>query len=120
MLEDAFFSHGIPAKVFDSIITDFEKRMGYNLENDNPINLIKKQQLKALIIHDENDKITSFQDSMEVSKLIPSLDLLPSSGLGHRRILFDETLIDKTLLYFEKNRFEAAMQNNSEKILSID
>jgi hypothetical protein len=120
MLEYAFFSHGIPSKVFYSLITDFERLMGYNLKNDNPINLIKKKQLQALIIHDKNDKITSFQDSMEVSKIIPSLDLFPTAGLGHRRILFDEAVINKSLQYIENNPLRNQDSNYSQKILSTD
>jgi len=101
MLEFAFFSHGIPPRVFYSLIREFEMRMGYNLINDNPINLVTKQSLAALIIHDQSDRITPFKDSAEASIQFPSLQLFSTSGLGHRRILFDDEVIGETLRYIE-------------------
>jgi len=120
MLEYAFISHGIPAKIFYSLINDFEIRMDYNLSNDNPIQLVSKQHLPALIIHDQSDSITPFKDSAEASVLVPSLQLLSTSGLGHRRILFDKEVIKKTLSYIKGNDNDHSKIKVSEEILSTD
>jgi dienelactone hydrolase len=109
MLEHAFSTHGVPLKVFFSLIDEFEKRMGYNLSNDNPIQLVTKQPLPALIIHDQSDSITPFKDSAEASIQFPSLQLFSTTGLGHRRILFDDEVIKETLEYIE------AQQNDHSK-----
>jgi pimeloyl-ACP methyl ester carboxylesterase len=120
MLEYAFFSHGIPPKVFYGLIKDFEMRMGYNLSSDNPINLVTKQSLPALIIHDQSDKITPFKDSAEASVLVPSLQLISTSGLGHRRILFDDEVIQETFQYIEGKQFQHPQRKDSQRILFTD
>jgi len=120
MLEYSFFSHGIPPKVFYSLIEDFENRMGYRLSKDNPLNLIKKEHRPALIIHDQSDRITPFQDSAAASALVPALQLFSTSGLGHRRILFDDTVISKTLYYIDGKQNQYEEMNISQRIMSTD
>ena len=87
MLYTVFSTHGVPKKIFQTFINEYEERFGYNLVTDNPINLLAEYQLKALIIHDRQDKVTSFRDSEQAAKKYRAIELLDTNGLGHKKVM---------------------------------
>lgn len=54
---------------------------------------------KTLIIHDRDDKELSSQDGEELAAAIPGAELLLTEGLGHRRILRDDAVIQKVISF---------------------
>jgi hypothetical protein len=48
-----------------------------------------------LIVHDQDDRETPWTGSAALAELWPEASLLTTSGLGHRRILRDPTVIDE-------------------------
>ena len=101
ILESYFLQNGIPLTILYKAISEYEERFGYNLEKDNPLNLLKSIDQEVLIIHDEDDIITSFNESKRVSEVNKSLILKSSRGLGHKRILFDKTIMSWILEYLK-------------------
>lgn len=101
ILYDTFLSYGIPLHLFNNIISKYEERYGYNLEKDNPLNLIKSIKYNLLIIHDEDDTITPYQESKDVAEKNKSILLRTSQELGHKRILTDPKIIKWTLDYLK-------------------
>jgi pimeloyl-ACP methyl ester carboxylesterase len=101
ILYDTFLSYGIPLGLFNDIIAKYEKKYGYNLEKDNPINLIKSIKNELLIIHDQDDAITPYQESQDVSEKNKTILLQTSQGLGHKRILTDQNIINWTMDYLK-------------------
>ena len=102
ILDDAFIYHGIPLNIFEDIISKYEQKYGYNLEDDNPLNLLKSIRQKLLIIHDEDDAITPYQESKNISETHDNIELYTSHGLGHKRILTDQKIISKVIEYLKK------------------
>lgn len=48
----------------------------------------------VLVVHDHDDKEIPFSDGLQLSRALPSAHLLDTKGLGHRRILRDEKVIE--------------------------
>lgn len=61
-----------------------------------------QQPLALMIIHDKNDREVPIEHAMEAIKLYPSAKLVTTEGLGHNRILKDESTIQNAL-HFLKN-----------------
>ena len=110
MLQKTIQNHGVPKIIFKSLISEYEKKFGYNLHNDNPYNLLKTFKLNALILHDIEDQTTPFSTSQETAILYESIDLIKTEGLGHIRILRDDVIIDKTIAYL----IDSNLKNDSE------
>ncbi len=99
LLEKTFWTHGIPLRISNSMIADYEKKYGYNFENDNPFNLLNTYNLDALILHDSEDSVTPYSESRTAANLYNSINLFMTDGLGHVRILRDDLVIDKAIKY---------------------
>lgn len=96
LLERTFSLYGIPSHVHHRIIGDYEREFGYDLEKDNPINLLKEGNWQIMVIHDQDDQMVAYQDSKEATDKIQSLSLFLTSGLGHKRLLKDPKVIEQT------------------------
>ena len=53
--------------------------------------------LKLLLIHDDKDKEVTIDHVFELLKIYPSAGFIKTSGLGHTRILKDDTVINQCL-----------------------
>lgn len=99
LLEQAFSLHGIPLHIFWKLIAEYEEKYPYKLDEDNPIQLLTRRDMKALIIHDKDDRVIPLSDSREVADRYDGIRLETTKGLGHRRILKDADVIEKTVCY---------------------
>jgi pimeloyl-ACP methyl ester carboxylesterase len=63
-----------------------------------------KQEIKLLLVHDENDKDVSLQHALELKKVFPKAELLITKGLGHTRILKDEKVISNCVTFIQTGR----------------
>ena len=59
-------------------------------------------QANTLVIHDENDREVPLFNAINIDKNLKKGKLIITKGLGHRRILRDERVIDE-IFYFLKN-----------------
>lgn len=99
LLQKIIKTHGVPTLIFKSLVSDYEKKFGYNFEKDNPFNLLKTFKLNALILHDSEDPVTSSALSREIANLYDSINLITTDDLGHNRILKDDLVIEKSFNY---------------------
>ncbi len=102
MLNLAFQIHGVPKNIHQQLIYEYETRYGYNLKTDNPKSLLNEYQLKALIIHDKQDKVTPFEESESASAKFAAIDLFATTGLGHKRVLSDRNVMNEVFKYIGK------------------
>jgi pimeloyl-ACP methyl ester carboxylesterase len=107
MLYTVFSTHGVPAKIVQTFIGEYEERFGYNLVKDNPNNLLADYHLNALIIHDRQDKVTSFSDSERAAKKYQSISLSATNGLGHKKVMTDPHVVTETLKYIQSRYAKA-------------
>ncbi len=99
MLDTVFALHGVPLHIFNHLIKTYEQRFGYDLNLDNPKNLLQEYSLQAMIIHDKQDSVTPFEDSKKVTEKFPLIRLFATNGLGHKKIIYDQRIIGETFDY---------------------
>ena len=87
-------TYGVPIHILQFLIKEFEDRFGYNLQEDNPYDLLSHIKSKILVVHDQNDKTIPHVDSLEASRKFHNVSLQITHGLGHKRILFDRSTVD--------------------------
>ena len=102
LLYDAFNHHGIPYPVYNSLVKELEQRLGYDIEKENPGDLLSGIQSETLIIHDTLDRAVPFVDSASYSALNPKIKLMTTVGFGHGRILLEPKVIQKTQEFISK------------------
>jgi hypothetical protein len=56
---------------------------------------------KTLVIHDRKDKEVQVEDSIDIVKNLKNGQLILTEGLGHRRILRDEMVINKLVNFLK-------------------
>lgn len=99
-----FFDHvGVPTHLYHTLIQEYENQFGYDMQRDNPANLFKEINSKILIVHDKHDPTIPYIDSKELSNEFRNIVLHATEGLGHKRILTDESVVDSIVNYFRKN-----------------
>lgn len=91
--------YGVPRWLFTSILRRLEKRFGYCLDHDNPMQGAAKVRSRLLLIHDRDDTVTPLDDARELAEAHARIELCTTNGLGHRRILGDRAVVDGTLQF---------------------
>lgn len=77
--------------------TYFEKKYGEPMESYSAHLAAKEVKNPTLIIHDENDYEVPIFCGKNIFENLPNGELFVTQKLGHRKILGDKTVIDKTL-----------------------
>ena len=99
-----FFDHvGVPTHLYHTLIQEYEDQFGYDMQRDNPANLFKEINSKILIVHDKHDPTIPYADSRELSHEFHNISLHTTEGLGHKRILTDESVVDSIVNHFSNH-----------------
>jgi pimeloyl-ACP methyl ester carboxylesterase len=99
-----FFDHvGVPTHIYQELIEEYENQFSYDMQRDNPANLFKEINSEILIVHDTHDPTIPYTDSKELSNEFQNISLHTTEGLGHKRILTDESVVDAIVNHFNKN-----------------
>lgn len=61
-----------------------------------------KLHVKALIVHDRDDKEVRYAAAEEIQSVWPQTKILATEGLGHRRILKDAKVIEQVVQFIQK------------------
>jgi hypothetical protein len=61
-----------------------------------------KQEIKLLLVYDEDDKEVKPIHAYEIKKNYPKAELMITKGLGHTRILKDEAVIANCVTFIRK------------------
>lgn len=89
----------IKAKLFKHLQVnyhkDFEK---YGIER-----LAKEHDVKALVVHDEEDNECNFSNAEEITRAFKKAELFKTSGLGHTRILANKDVVNKIVEFIKSN-----------------
>lgn len=59
------------------------------------------KKINGLIIHDVDDRVVPYDHAKALTSLWPKATLMSTSGLGHSRILKDQTVIDQVINYLK-------------------
>ncbi|MCP4670608.1 MAG: alpha/beta hydrolase [Desulfobacula sp.] len=99
LLDKAFGHYGIPNRLYMQLIAKFEEKYNYSFIDDNPIKLLKNENMSFLIVHDPEDTVTPYKDSMHAVQQFSSLKLMTMKNLGHKNILRDDKVIKAALAF---------------------
>jgi predicted alpha/beta hydrolase family esterase len=100
---NSFFDHvGVPTHIYQELIEEYENQFGYDMQRDNPANLFKEINSEILIVHDIHDPTIPYIDSKELSNEFQNISLHTTEGLGHKRILTEESVVDAIVNHFRK------------------
>lgn len=79
----------------------FKKEFGYNFAEFSMLELTKSFEITALWIHDKNDKIVNYQETLPVVEQWNNAELLLTEGLGHG--LKSEFVYEAVLKFLKAN-----------------
>ena len=71
------------------------------------VNMLASLAIPILVIHDCDDREIPFAHGMEISQAIPQAQFLATTGLGHRRVLKDQNVINLVTQFAEQSRAAA-------------
>lgn len=92
----------LPDKVMQVFIRKSYASHGQNIRDAiNTVNNVKKLSCKGLVIHDEDDADISWRSGEEIAKAWPNAKFIKTKGLGHRRIVHDETVISNIMTFLD-------------------
>lgn len=92
----------LPERVFKAFLDRFGRETGYDLESLHFHNLAEKSLIKkALILHDVDDKMTTFQNAESLAKNWSRAKLEAIEKSGHYSILWKDGVIAKAINFIE-------------------
>lgn len=92
----------IPDSLFRQFIKNFSEITGYELSDFYFHDYGRKLDLdQVLIVHDKNDQVTPFLDSVNMNKQWGQSLLLPIEGSGHYKIVWSKEAIEKSLNFIK-------------------
>jgi predicted alpha/beta hydrolase family esterase len=97
LLFKIFEQHNVPKMVYLNLVQNLEAKHGYSIFSDNPSQLIKTVKNNVVIFHDKNDRAVPFSHTNYLAERLDNITVISSSGLGHRRILNDKSVIHMLL-----------------------
>ncbi len=89
-------------KVRQALIEEVRTRTGINMSDITPANLVSDLDVEGLIIHDINDKEVHFEQAKAMAANWPAAQLVLTEGLGHKRILANQSVISKIIGFIKE------------------
>lgn len=87
--------------VSNKLIDGFEKKYGVSMDNYSAHLAAKEVPIPTLVIHDENDYEVPVFCGKNIYKHLPNGELFLTTKLGHRKILGDKNVIQKTMSFLQ-------------------
>ena len=81
----------------------FEKKYNENMDNYSAFLAAKEITIPVLVIHDENDFEVPVKAGIHIHEHLQNGELFITKGLGHRKILGDNEVIQKLITFISKN-----------------
>lgn len=85
---------GVPLHVMASMRARSERWLGASWDDFDIPKLARAQSTPLLVIHDRDDAEVPWSDGAAIAAAWPGARLVTTAGLGHRRILRDERVVD--------------------------
>ncbi|MBC5782547.1 alpha/beta hydrolase [Ramlibacter sp. USB13] len=76
-----------------------EAREGVLMQHFEPRAVAPRIRVPTLVVHDRGDAINAFTDGQAFAQAIQGAQLLPTEGLGHRKLLKDPAVVAKVVLF---------------------
>lgn len=80
----------------------FETKYGGKMDDYSAYKAAEKTNITVLVIHDKNDDDVSIKAAYNIQKHLKQSEIMITEGLGHRKILGDEAVIEKIKEFITK------------------
>ena len=80
-----------------------EQQTGVKIKEVEIFERVAGLRVPALIVHDRDDREVPFQDAERLAARWPGAAIMPTTGLGHRRILKDEAVIRRAVDFISQS-----------------
>lgn len=97
--DDFLTTIGMSKKMTPFLVDLFERKYNEKMANYDVELHAEKVQIPVLVIHDKNDKDVPFTSAEAINNQLINGELIITSGLGHRKILGDEQVIQKIIQF---------------------
>ncbi len=91
----------LPKKYVPKLRDHFEKISNEPMDNYSAYHGAATTQIPTLVIHDEYDAEVPISCALHIHKHLRNGELIITRGLGHRKILGDETIIKNTITFIK-------------------
>ncbi|MUJ29593.1 alpha/beta fold hydrolase [Aliivibrio fischeri] len=81
---------GYSMKLFTAIVGDIEEQYQRTIDSFNPYQRLQQRETQTIIVHDKEDRFSSFELSKAAAEHIEQVTLYPTIGLGHGRVMASE------------------------------
>jgi pimeloyl-ACP methyl ester carboxylesterase len=88
---------GLGTRAMQAFRRGLEHRTGLKLADLEIYERAARLRVPALIVHDRDDRDVPFSDAERLAARWPTATLVATGGLGHRRILRDENVIERAV-----------------------
>jgi pimeloyl-ACP methyl ester carboxylesterase len=88
---------GLGTRAMQAFRRGLEHRTGLKLADVEIYERAARLRVPALIVHDHDDRDVPFSDAERLAARWPKATLLVTGGLGHRRILRNENVIERAV-----------------------
>lgn len=85
----------LPPKSLPHTLDALQAHAGMPLPEISVAQMMKNMPIPGLIVHDTEDRIVPYSTSQALAAGWPQAELVTTSGLGHRRILRDEKVLER-------------------------
>lgn len=93
---------GFSPAVLDRMRARLARRLEFEWRELEPATIIPRLACAALIIHDRDDARIPVEEGIELAALLPGAELEVTSGLGHRDVLRDASVLDRVTAFFRR------------------
>lgn len=99
IINDFIYNLGLKPKMAQLLCQHFESKYGEPMNDYSTSVVGKNLETPILIIHDENDSEVNVKAAYQINKAIPNSELMITKQLGHRKILGNDSVIDRIMKF---------------------
>jgi pimeloyl-ACP methyl ester carboxylesterase len=103
IIDDFVFNLKLKPKLGDSLQYYFEKKYRTTMDDLSAYIAAREIEIPVLIIHDNDDAEVSVKCAINIHKNLKNGQLMITKGLGHRKILENEVVIEKVVDFLNNN-----------------
>ncbi|POB88661.1 alpha/beta hydrolase [Vibrio vulnificus] len=85
---------GYSMKLFRAVVSEVEEQFNYPIQSVDPYRRLAQRRVQTLIVHDEQDKFTSYAVSASAAQEMENVELISTQGQGHGRVMKCQQVLD--------------------------
>lgn len=90
----------LPQTIIDYIIKTMKQNFGNDILDRVSLSKNANQMIQpTLVIHDTQDDVVPFEDGKIIASILKQGSFYETNGLGHRKILYDQSIVSRTLAF---------------------